>query len=199
MKDCELCLLNTFSVDDNEKPTIGRLLDTLFSYQSKHQNGDRLFQQIEVIGNAKTSTEFIFITKEDDYNEAIMFIDNHLPNLYWEACMQFDKNMDPKVSTCKGLHQQLKYMRFLTQVADNQTSTSSQSQTRTRHCPPVQIQYSLTLVGQQPIQDSAMNAWQNGPPNLSRQESNSKSSIATQHQTNQSTASITRSDILMVP
>lgn len=40
VKNCKLCLLNTFLVDDQENLTFGPLLDTLLSHKSKQPNVD---------------------------------------------------------------------------------------------------------------------------------------------------------------
>lgn len=56
------------------------------------------------------------------------------------------KNMNPTALSCEGSWDQLQYTHFLSQVADNQTSSSFQRQMQTRCGPLVQIWHSATPV-----------------------------------------------------
>lgn len=74
----------------------------LCSATKAHVNGDKAFQQIEVVTNSKTSDKHAFITKEADYNDAINFINNVLPTLYCVAYIWIDENMNPIVPSWEG-------------------------------------------------------------------------------------------------
>lgn len=103
--------------------------------------------------------------------------------------------MNPIVLSCKGPCQQLQYIHYLSKVADDQTSSSFQSQIRTHRQPPTQIQYLATLVGTPPQQTPPMNAWKYGPSKLNRQNNDFNDSAAFQHQTNWLIVSMAHSEM----